>query len=463
MSVLEIIIALAILTLSMTQIIQLLFGNMVSATFSEQRREALQIAEEDIERANALSKYNFNSIRTATATAGIFAHTSKVLDITPCIKKISIAITWPTIPNSNQKVKLETLVTSPKEVFRIREPCSGQEVEPQAWVDFTSMDSETIGNYFTDMDVKDGIAYIGAFGPNPSDPDIFLVNLAANPPNLISAINTGAGINAINAAGDFLYAANASSTEQLQIIDISDANNLYITASRTLAGVDAFGSFPQGRSVYYYNSQIYVGTAETAGPEFHVFDVKSPTNPIEIGSYELSHNVNDISVRGGVAYLATSADTGELIILDVSNPAVLEEIGSFNAGDSSIGDRDATRLFLLGDRIFLGRKRGTAANPEFYALRIEDASTTAMISKKHLNLASNTQVSGIFASGDFVIVTATDANRAIQFFNMSDEAQISEVSVSNSAEPATAVDFVNGKAFVNFMNFIKTLTPNAPN
>ena len=56
-------------------------------------------------------------------------------------------------------------------------------------------------------------------------PDFYIIN-AENPsnPTIISSLNTGPGLNAIEVAGPYVYVANSGTTAQLQIIDIHDRN-----------------------------------------------------------------------------------------------------------------------------------------------------------------------------------------------------------------------------------------------
>ena len=246
-------------------------------------------------------------------------------------------------------------------------------------------------------------------------------------------------------ANTHAYVANQDPNGQLQIIDISDLSNPLLVATSSLQGVDPSGSYPAAISIFYYNSRVYVGTAETAGPEFHIFDVSNPLSPIELGQIELTHNVHEIYVKNGLAYLSTSANSQELIILDINDPVNITELGSFNAA----GSQDSFSLHTLGNKLYLGRKKGNAANPELYILNTTTATSVISLGSKTINLnGANSAIVGIIVSGPLAFLATTDPNAGFQVWNISDPGSISNWSTFNYSEVAADMDFENNLIYI---------------
>ncbi len=229
--------------------------------------------------------------------------------------------------------------------------------------------------------------------------------------------------------------ANASTTEQLQIINIDNPvvpKLIFCKISCTLRkGTSSGEETLPAKSIFYYKKRLYIGTAYSISAAFfelHIFDVSSPENPVEIGTLKTYHNVNAIAVTdqmvGGVqktiAYLALSGgvNTGvEVKAYDFSNPyfgmddkaANSPSIGSFNAEGTEYG----TALFLSGSELFLGREgqglTNTTLEPELYILDATDPTSITEVEHAdlHLSTTSGVFVSGIRALTNTVFVSTT--------------------------------------------------------
>ncbi len=179
----------------------------------------------------------------------------------------------------------------------------------------------------------------------------------------------GKRINAIDVARDlktgrtYAYMMQHASTSQLAIVDVTDGEEPIPVLQKTLHGITIGSSFPQGWRIQVYGNRLYVTTRETAGPEFHLFDIIVPSITSEIvgASVNLNRTVNDMVVREQMVegtmrryiYLATSAALKELSIYDVTND-IPTEVASFNLP----GSEDASSLYLRGNDLYLGRRSG---------------------------------------------------------------------------------------------------------
>ncbi len=94
-SILEVLIAVAILTLGISSVIMLVFANQDLKLDSETSGEALYKAKGLLENARASSTADFNSIiSTATTSEDIYSKKFDVTDLTPCRKEAISTITW---------------------------------------------------------------------------------------------------------------------------------------------------------------------------------------------------------------------------------------------------------------------------------------------------------------------------------------------------------------------------------
>ncbi len=187
------------------------------------------------------------------------------------------------------------------------------------------------GNASTDIEARNGVAYLTADSTSSTAMDFFIVNANdASSLRIMSSLNTGPGINAIEIAGPYAFAAQASSVSQLQIIDMHDRTAPQLISQLRLPLPTPTTTAPFAVSVFYSKGFIYLGTAKWSGPELAVIDVSNINNPSVVGTFETNTVINDIYVRGDKAYLAT-ADEQQMMILDVSdksNPLLEDSFSS---------------------------------------------------------------------------------------------------------------------------------------
>lgn len=453
--VLEILISLMVITSAVTAIILLVFGNQNIRIDNELANNALYRAAEITENARVLSIHNFNSVISSSSVSGIFQEDLAISDISPCRKNVTGALNWYASPLRPQKLELITSLTSIKESARLGNDCNADGPENN-WKNLQtrgSFDFSPSGIQGTDIDYiasgSNKYAILTTQHSLSSTNDILIVDVtdAASPFLVSTADFSPAGFNAVDAAENYAFAANDTSSGQLQIIDITDLTAPVIVASRSLPGVGS--SYPQGREIFYYNKRVYVGTWETLGHEFHIFDVSNPSNPVHLGSRQLNHSVRDIYVReellSGVAktiaYLAssvTSPTAPELIILDVTNPASIVPAGSFNAP----GERYGTALYVLGNKLYLGRRRGTSTEHDFFILDISNHGVINVLGSKFLDLnPSPAEVSAIIVSANLAFLGTTDSNEELQVWDVTEPTDIHNYSKFNFPAKVTGLEF----------------------
>lgn len=227
-------------------------------------------------------------------------------------------------------------------------------------------------NYPTDVQVRHGIGYVTVDSAVQARDDVFVFDFKNSTAGTsesfvpIGSLHTGPGAEALAVAGHYMYVANMSATNQLQVIDISNKVNVSVAARLKLPLPYASSSAPAARSIFYRDGRIYLGTEKWDGLEFAVIDVSYPPAPVYLGGYEIGSAVNNISVRDGRAYLAV-ADGGRFVVLDVSDPMSIRQIDSFSPAGGSI--ESGNRVLFHHDEVWFGRSGGgfnTNAYKELY-------------------------------------------------------------------------------------------------
>ncbi len=465
-STLEILIAFSVLILTFTAVIAVAFGNQTSALYTELNHQALYKAEKELENARALSRQDFNSVLPIAPTADdIYLKTLLVDDLTQCLKRATSTITWQTDAGRPQKIELATMLADIAGAIALggdclADPAGGDWINP---LTFVSRDIEPPGNPASDLDVAGKIIYLtgGLTGPT-SRPDFFILDarslVLGNPSSIpiVSSISTGDGLMAVDFASTsptkaYAFVANDedATSNQLQVIDVGSISNPILVSQATLPGVSGSCPYtcPGGKSIFYYDHTVYIGTHRLVGAskhELHVYDVSDPTAPVWQWSYKLDHNVNKIIVReqniGGVTkrftYLATSADNGEVIILDITDPSNIKEY-RFNAN----GNEDGRTIFLIGNKLYLGRDRTPSGRSDFFVLDVTNPAAITILGEKRLGLNSGSYVAGIRVSGRFGFLAINDPNDGFRVYDVSNPANMPRISTYNFSQKTTGIDF----------------------
>lgn len=387
----------------------------------------------------------------------------------PCVKEVTSRVSWTSDKSRSLSASVTTLVASVAEARLLGGGC-----DP-----LTPLEGWENPGSFGSIDVSGadgtGIAarwvsghryvFLTADPSSSAKEDLYIFSAdTPNSPTLVAAINTGKGLNDIVVADGYAYVVQNDKTNQLQVINVTDPANPVVETSVPLPGVDQNGSFPQGRTITYLNDRVYIGTKETAGPEFHIFDVSTPASPVHLGSLEVTHNVNDIIVRGSTAYLATSANHGELVLLNIATPGSLSLPPSFSTPDTmnmkfnarthvatpAESDEDGITLDVVGTTVFLGRERATNANErDFYIIDASNQNALVERGSVRLGLGSNTEVSGVTVQGKYAFIMSTDSNNPFYVYNIGTPASplLASVCTFNYSQVTRALTYLDNYIF----------------
>jgi Tfp pilus assembly protein PilV len=451
-STLEILIAFAILSLSMSAVIMVIFGNQSVSVDTETNNEAIYKSKKMLESARALSRQNFSSLlsTTTTETSGNITYSLKlsVTDLTQCKKQATSTATWTIGGTKTQKVELGTYLTDPITALALGGDCIDSPPTSN-WDNPQRFASDTMSpGKPTALDELNRFAYLGA----DKTPFLYIASttyaVLGQTSGLFLSFTNGFDLlyqpNAIDTVRDqstgniYAYVALASSTKQLAVVNVTTPTSPTVVYKGLSSCVS--GSYPEGYLVYYYKNTLYLTTLYTAGPEFHIFDASNLSNPVEypIGSVackglELGNSVNDIAVVdqiiGGAvkryAYMATDESDKELRVFDVTNPLSITEV--FAANQNLPGAQNGLSLFIIGNKLYLGRQ-STPSGPDLY---VYDISNPTLGLTQLGSVDIGTGVLAIRVAGKFAFLATPRVNQEFQVWNISNPGNITNIARYN--------------------------------
>lgn len=470
-STLEILIAFAVLMLSLTAMVSISFGNQSMSLDTETNNEALYMAKGALEEARALSRLSFASVLTATVSDSIYTKTLEVSDLTPCRKEVTSRVSWLVSALRPQNIELTTGLTSPAEIAAfggdcITEPPPSDWDNPQVFADDTINPGKT-----TDIDVLGKIAYLGSnaspyfyiadtTGAVQGQSGGLFVTFANGfdldaEPNSLDAIKSG--------AKTYVFAAVADAVNQLRVIDVTDITNPVLAASRTLSSC-VTGSYPEGWRLKVYGDRLYFATRETAGPEFHIFNISDPENPTELGTgaclgTELNTTVNDIAVQDRMiagtlmrfAYAATTGDNREISVFDVTDPLNTGSATEVVAARQDLGgSQNGASIFLVSNKLYFGRE--SASGPDLY---VYDATDPTAGLSLIASWDAGADISDLFVAGPYAFVATSKPSNEFQVLNVSDLSSIYLIIEYNFTNKVDRIDYETDFVYTNGLS-----TPN---
>jgi len=478
-SLIEILLAIVIISVGISAATTIALGSQESIRDAGLSQLALYKVDEALEGAFAALAVDWSSLSaSAVLSDGIYQKKVSVVDISECVKQVESRADW-SVPQRAQDASLVTLFTSTSTIAALGGNCnttppSGDWDNPSS---FGTGSLSPAGVKAVDVDVlwrgAQRIAFIGATHSASASSDVWVFDVTvADSPVLLGSVNIGASIpggkgnvNKLVAAGNYVYATLDETDTQFAVIDASALDSPVVVATSTLSGVSPLGSYPEATAIAYRGGFVYIGTAETLGPEFHIFDVSDPANPAELihplgAPLELTHNVHHIVLEGTSAFIASSGNSCELMVIDVSDPSTMANpcppppIPAGAPVFDAAGDEDGTSVAVLGERAYLGRaKTNTAGEDEIYVLDISDLSNIVVEASKDLNLSpAGAQVNDISVSGPLVFLATSDSNAEFQVWLLDSPNLVPPSScnnIYNFPEMATGIDFADNFGFVS--------------
>lgn len=459
----EFLVALAVVVTIVSATSQVAAGMVDARVDNVLADDAMQILSSDVQSITASSARVYELAPPSALPAG-FSFTRLLSATSFCTAIVRDRISWDTTRERNQD--LVTAYVDEQSVADVGYDCPVVGLS-HAWQNSVASARAAcharVGMHSTDVVNRNGkrIVFVGGTSVQGADPDLCVYDVtSADSPMLVSSLNTGPGIFSLDAAGDYVYVVQNANSLQFQVIDVTDSAHPFVVASRSLPGVS--GSFPQGRSVYVFRNRAYVGTYETAGPEFHVFDITDPRNPRALGSRAINHSIRQILVRivtlGGIehvlAYIASSADAAEVLILDVTNPAAIIELSHVDVP----GSGSATAEAFLGVNLVVARQQ-VAGEKALALVNLSDSVHPRVEEVADIFLKTGSVVNGLLASNTILLLTTTDTTATTLICSVSIEGHFNPCTRSKNIGDPGRPDFQDDLVFAADAHGLTILKP----
>lgn len=471
-STLEILIAFAVLTLSMAAMSMVVFGNQSIVVDTQTNVEAISKAQIGLEQVRALSRQQFSLVTTIptfswSPPGGLtYTASTSVMDLTQCKKLATSTVAWQE-DSRTLSISFTTYLSDIAGALFLGGHCVA--IPPSGnWQTLASVQGGDGSVNGTGVYVKNSIAYVSANSTSVSNPDLLIYTYDPGPPKAITPqgavdislspdLGSSNGLNGVVVVGKYAYGINSQKDHQLVIIDVSAVGSPSVVSSVTLPNITAGFTCPNatncpsgGRSIYYYKGYLYIGTGYLAfglpaqNHEFHIYCILdasvplcSPTTPLWMGSVNIGHNVNDIAVRGHYAYLATSGTAGELMVVD------LNTLSAPPVTTDAPGSEDALSLYIIGNTLYLGRQKGIASEPDFIVYDITNPTSPASCATCATNFPEDINAITVFNNMAFL---ATSKN--FKILDVTTPSAISSVASLPLQKAGIGIDYDDAFVYV---------------
>lgn len=145
-----------------------------------------------------------------------------------------------------------------------------------------------------------------------------------NSPQQLDTLSVGATANELFVNENYLYVATNDSTKELQVIDITNPANIFLVGQYNLTGS------LQATDIKVRGDRVYVSTRSNSGAELYIINFEDIANPVLMGYYEVGADIYSFALVGPYALLGTALSSEELRVVDISYPATVKPISSFN-------------------------------------------------------------------------------------------------------------------------------------
>ena len=231
-------------------------------------------------------------------------------------------------------------------------------------------------------------------------------------------------------------------------------------ASFDLTNANSGNNTANGISIAYANNFVYLGRVNSSGREFYIFDVSNPDVPTLVGQRALNGDPNDIAINGSYAYIASSDNSSELQIIDVSDPATIGNPGKLTTvdltnGNSGSNNADAVALVVSGTNLFMVRNGGD----DFLIFDITSPAAPGSPIGRMSTFVGNP--TGLVVIGNYSFVTSNSNTDELQVINVTNKAlpvNVVSLNLNSGNENADALS-VSGSGNYIFVGRVASAAP----
>lgn len=179
------------------------------------------------------------------------------------------------------------------------------------------------------------------------DGDITVLDIT-NPtaPTITDSLNVNGYPETLSKYGNYVYLGSTSNSQEIQVIDVTDPNNIFFVVSIGIGGNSNV------TAILAQDNRLYVGQDDGS---FYIYSIDVPILPVNIGYIDLSQNIHGIEKNGNLVFVGTEDNTQEFIVLDTTNEASPSIFGALDL-DFDVGD---IVYYEAADLVYCGFRNGT--------------------------------------------------------------------------------------------------------
>lgn len=191
-------------------------------------------------------------------------------------------------------------------------------------------------------------------------------------------------------------------------------------------------------SIAYASGYVYLGRSSSGGTELQAILFSGMSNPSLCANCqrELGGDINDIEISGNYAYIASSNNSQELQVIDISSPTSLNTATlatvDLTSGNSGNNNADAIAIATSGTNLYMARNGGNE-------LIKFDISTPTNPSISATNSEFEGTPSDMVIVGNYAYITSDSNTAELQIFNLSTLARIAVLNLNEGNTNANAL------------------------
>lgn len=184
---------------------------------------------------------------------------------------------------------------------------------------------------------------------NSANAEFSIVNVTNHSsPAELGTLDLGAVGYEVVVSGNYAYAASGSNSQEVQVVDISSPSAPFLSGP----GMN-LSSNTDATTIAFSGTTLFVGQGTT----LYDISVSNPLLPVNLGSISTSDTLSDIALNlgngGTYVYIATTDNSLEFQVIDVTTPATPVLLGSVNTpGNDNLSgiayDATLDRAFGVG-------------------------------------------------------------------------------------------------------------------
>lgn len=168
--------------------------------------------------------------------------------------------------------------------------------------------SGAVGNTIFFYDDK---IYIGT--KKASGPEFHIIDVSSpGNPSFLGSYEVGEDVNDIYIVGTTAYLATNHDSKRLLVLDVANPTGI------VQAGFFNNGSSDDGKSVFPVGSISYFG-AISGSNNFSIYDISNLSSITQLSATNLSADLNDLTIRDTLAFLATSDSNKEFQVWNIAS------------------------------------------------------------------------------------------------------------------------------------------------